>query len=47
MSYAETADSFWFESNLGHRWFDPSKQERGADLRARAPDVLKMDFMYI
>ena len=20
-------DSFWFESNLGHRWFNPSKAE--------------------
>lgn len=20
-------DSFWFESNLGHRWFNPSKEE--------------------
>jgi quercetin dioxygenase-like cupin family protein len=20
-------DSFWFESNLGHRWFNPSDQE--------------------
>ena len=23
----ETGDSFWFESNLGHRWFNPSDQE--------------------
>ena len=22
-----TGDSFWFESNLGHRWFNPSDQE--------------------
>ena len=20
-------DSFWFESNLGHRWFNPSSEE--------------------
>jgi quercetin dioxygenase-like cupin family protein len=20
-------DSFWFESNLGHRWFNPSEEE--------------------
>ncbi|MBV8073482.1 MAG: MerR family transcriptional regulator [Acidobacteriaceae bacterium] len=23
----KSGDSFWFESNLGHRWFNPSKQE--------------------
>ena len=22
-----TGDSFWFESNLGHRWFNPSNKE--------------------
>ena len=22
-----SGDSFWFESNLGHRWFNPSKEE--------------------
>jgi quercetin dioxygenase-like cupin family protein len=23
----DAGDSFWFESNLGHRWFNPSGQE--------------------
>lgn len=23
----KAGDSFWFESNLGHRWFNPSKEE--------------------
>jgi DNA-binding transcriptional MerR regulator/quercetin dioxygenase-like cupin family protein len=23
----EAGDSFWFESNLGHRWFNPSEEE--------------------
>jgi DNA-binding transcriptional MerR regulator/quercetin dioxygenase-like cupin family protein len=25
--FLRTGDSFWFESNLGHRWFNPSKKE--------------------
>jgi quercetin dioxygenase-like cupin family protein len=23
----QPGDSFWFESNLGHRWFNPSEEE--------------------
>jgi quercetin dioxygenase-like cupin family protein len=23
----QEGDSFWFESNLGHRWFNPSERE--------------------
>jgi quercetin dioxygenase-like cupin family protein len=23
----QAGDSFWFESNLGHRWFNPAEEE--------------------
>jgi len=26
-SYSHQGDSFWFESPVGHRWYNPSNEE--------------------